>query len=270
MEQIEFQNVTKTYNEGRPQEEVEALAETNLIAPAGTFTCLLGPSGCGKSTLLSLAAGFALPTTGQVLVGGHQVREPGPERGMVFQEYALFPWLSVLDNVRFGLSCRRISGSEDKARKLINSFGLSGFETKYPHELSGGMRQRVATARTLANDPEVLLMDEPFAAVDALTREILQDELLRTWEEAKTTVLFVTHSIMEAAYLADEVLVFSPRPGQVQYRYSIKTPRPRQRTDSGFLSEYADLESIFKNELIRGANLGIGSSEATVSSREKD
>ena len=172
--------------------------------------------------------------------------KPGPERGVVFQGYALFPWLTVIENIRFGLTCRRAPGSLATARTLIDLFGLQGAEDKYPHELSGGMSQRVAIARTLANDPRVLLMDEPFAAVDALTREFLQDELLRVWMQDRKTVLFVTHSIMEAAYLGDEVLVLAARPGRVTNRLPLRTPRPRHRSDPAFLREYGCLETVFR------------------------
>jgi NitT/TauT family transport system ATP-binding protein len=195
-----------------------------------------------------MLGGFTAPSTGRVMLDGQEVLKPGPERGVVFQGYALFPWLTVVDNIRFGLTCRGAHGSKDVAKRLVKLFGLEGFEGKYPHELSGGMSQRVAIARTLANDPKVLLMDEPFAAVDALTREFLQDELLRIWEQDRKTILFVTHSIMEAAYLGDEVLVLAARPGRILHRVPIRSPRPRHRSDPEFLKEYAALERLFRGE----------------------
>ncbi|TCT03599.1 ABC transporter ATP-binding protein [Aquabacter spiritensis] len=245
MAQIVFDNVTKVY-EDPDRGHVQALSRVNLEIEEGSFICILGPSGCGKSTLLSMLGGFAQPSTGRVLLDGMPTSVPGPDRGVVFQAYALFPWLNVLENIRFGLTCRNVADSAGIANRLIKLFGLEGFEAKYPHELSGGMSQRVAIARTLANDPKVLLMDEPFAAVDALTREFLQDELLRVWEQDRKTILFVTHSIMEAAYLADEVLVFAARPGRILHRVRIAAPRPRHRSDAAFLKEYANLEVLFR------------------------
>ncbi len=247
MHQITFNNVSKIY-EDPVRGPVEALSRVDLGISSGSFVCILGPSGCGKSTLLSMLGGFTRPSTGCVMLDGREVNRPGPERGVVFQGYALFPWLNVVENIRFGLTCRRSPGSMVKALELIKLFGLEGFEAKYPHELSGGMSQRVAIARTLANDPKVLLMDEPFAAVDALTREFLQDELLRIWEHDRKTILFVTHSLMEAAYLADEVLVFAARPGRIRHRIPIETPRPRHRSDPAFLKEYAQLDVLFRGE----------------------
>lgn len=245
MDQIVFQRVSKTYQvptRGR----VQALSEINLSIADGSFVCILGPSGCGKSTLLSMLGGFTRPSTGHVLFEGRSVSQPGPERGVVFQGYALFPWLTVIENIRFGLKCRRVPDSLRTAQELVELFGLQTFEGKYPHELSGGMSQRVAIARTFANNPKVLLMDEPFAAVDALTREFLQDELLRIWMQSRKTILFVTHSIMEAAYLANEVLVFAARPGRIVHRVPIRSPRPRHRSDAAFLQEYGQLETLFR------------------------
>ncbi len=252
MAQIEFEDVSKAYRDpagGR----IQALSNLSLSVPEGSFICILGPSGCGKSTLLSMLGGFTRPSSGRVLLDGREVGSPGPERGVVFQGYALFPWLTVFANIQFGLKCRGVAGSQEKVRRIIATMGLEGSEHKYPHELSGGMAQRVAIARTLVNDPRVLLMDEPFAAVDALTREFLQDELLRIWEQNRTTVLFVTHSIMEAAYLADNVLVFAARPGRLVESILMNSPRPRLRSDVAFLREYARLEEAFRRA--QGSNV---------------
>jgi NitT/TauT family transport system ATP-binding protein len=247
MQHISFRGVSKVY-EISAQSPIEALSNVSFSVDSGSFVCILGPSGCGKSTLLRMLAGFTRPSTGAVLFEGQEVRDPGPDRGMVFQGYALFPWLNVIENVRFGLTCRGIPNSLDEARRLLKLLGLEHFEKKYPHELSGGMSQRVAIGRTLANNPKVLLMDEPFAAVDSLTREYLQDELLRIWMEERKTILFVTHSIMEAAYLADEVLMMSDRPGRIRHRVPIHSPRPRHRSEPNFLQEYAKLETLFRAE----------------------
>jgi NitT/TauT family transport system ATP-binding protein len=245
MDQIVFENISKVY-EDPSRGHVEALSRIDLNIKSGSFISILGPSGCGKSTLLSMLGGFIRPSTGRVLLDGKEIFLPGPERGVVFQGYALFPWLTVTENIRFGLTCRHVPGSMEITRRLISLFGLEGFESKYPHELSGGMSQRVAIARTFANDPKVLLMDEPFAAVDALTREFLQDELLRIWASERKTILFVTHSIMEAAYLGDEVLMLAARPGRIVHRVPMDLPRPRDRADPAFLEAYAELETLFR------------------------
>lgn len=213
---------------------VIALTGLDLRVQSGEFVCVLGPSGCGKSTLLNLVAGFALPTGGQVLFEGRAVERPGPERAMVFQDPALFPWLSVAGNIEFVLRMARTPRPARAAQvaELIALVGLEGFEHSHPHELSGGMRQRVALARALALQPRVLLMDEPFGALDALTRERLQDELLRVWRETGTTIIFVTHSVEEAAYLGDRVVVMSARPGTIHGSLPVTVPRPRSRVEA--------------------------------------
>ena len=209
--------------------EVVALKDIHLDFPRGQFTCLLGPSGCGKSTLLNAVAGFAPPTSGSITAEGKPVSGPGPERGMVFQEYALFPWMTVAQNIGFGLEIR----DEPKARveetveRLLKMLSLFDFRQRYPKDLSGGMRQRVAIARVLALDSPVMLMDEPFGALDALTRRNLQDELLRIWAELGKTILFVTHSIEEAIYLADRIVVMTYRPGTVKRDLLVGLPRGR-------------------------------------------
>jgi NitT/TauT family transport system ATP-binding protein len=206
-----------------------ALQDISLEIPHGQFVCLLGPSGCGKSTLLNAIAGFAPPTSGRVLADGVPVAGPGPERGMVFQEYALFPWMTVEQNVGFGLEIKGMARAQIAARvgELLKLLSLEDFAKRYPKDLSGGMRQRVAIARVLALDSPILLMDEPFGALDALTRRNLQDELLRLWAELKKTVIFVTHSIEEAIYLADRIVVMTYRPGTIKRDILVDLPRLR-------------------------------------------
>ena len=195
-----------------------ALEDVTLDIGAGEFLVLVGPSGCGKSTLLDLLGGLSRPSSGRILLDGSPVTGPGLDRGLVFQQYALLPWRTARGNVEFGLEAKRVARRERarRAREYLELVGLAGFEEHYPHELSGGMRQRVAIARSLAFDPEVLLMDEPFAALDAQTREALQDELLRIWTHTGKTVLFVTHSIDEAVYLGQRVAVMTSRPGRIK------------------------------------------------------
>ncbi|MEV7413905.1 ABC transporter ATP-binding protein [Streptomyces sp. NPDC089919] len=195
-----------------------ALDGVDLSIAAGEFTVVVGPSGCGKSTLLDLLGGLTRPTSGQVLLDGRPVTGPGPDRGIVFQQYALLPWRTALGNVEFGLEATGVPRREraERARAHLDLVGLAGFEDRHPHELSGGMRQRVAIARSLAYDPDVLLMDEPFAALDAQTRESLQDELLRIWQRTGKTVVFITHGIEEAVYLGQRVAVLTSRPGRVK------------------------------------------------------
>jgi NitT/TauT family transport system ATP-binding protein len=198
--------------------------------------CLLGPSGCGKSTLLNALAGFVMPSDGQITVGGQPVGAPGPDRGMVFQEYALFPWMTVAQNVAFGLELRGLPKAEVQAKvaELLGMLGLADFAKRFPKDLSGGMRQRVAIARVLALDSPIMLMDEPFGALDALTRRTLQDELLRLWQRWRKTVIFVTHSIEEALYLADRIVVMTYRPGTIKRDMALTLPRPRDPSDPAF------------------------------------
>lgn len=210
---VEVRGITKFYGH-----DIHALDAINLDFPTGQMTTLLGPSGCGKTTLLKIIAGLLEPTSGDILVKGRKVTGPGPERAFVFQDFALLPWATVLRNVAFGLELRGDprEGREEKARHYINEVGLSGFEEKYPHELSGGMRQRVGLARALAVDAGVLLMDEPFSAVDEQTRRKFQEDLLHLLSVEKKTVIFVTHSIEEAVYVSDRIVLLSPRPGRIQ------------------------------------------------------
>lgn len=239
---ILVRDLRKEFSSLREQETVVALDGFSLDVEEGEFVCLVGPSGCGKSTFLRLVAGLDAPSTGKLLYKGQPIVGPGAERGMAFQAYALFPWMTVRQNVEFGPWARGLPAAERQAaaRRLIEMVGLDGFENKYPHELSGGMQQRAALARLFANDPAVLLMDEPLAAVDAQTRELLQEELLNLWEATKKTVLFVTHSIEEAVFLADRVVIMTKRPGQVKAIVSCPLARPRS-FETRAASEYGQL-----------------------------
>ncbi|MDP4177295.1 MAG: ABC transporter ATP-binding protein, partial [Bacillota bacterium] len=213
--------------------EFTAIKDINLEVKAGEFITLVGPSGCGKSTFLDILSGLSKPTSGELYIDGKLVTGPALDRGIVLQGYALFPWRNVRKNIEYGLELKKVPKKEryEISQKFIELVGLNGFEDRYIHELSGGMRQRVAIARALAYDPEVLLMDEPFAAVDAQTREVLQEELLRIWEETKKTIVFITHSIEEAVFLADKVAVLSANPGSVKEVLKVDLPRPRKLGD---------------------------------------
>jgi NitT/TauT family transport system ATP-binding protein len=217
-------------------QRIEALRDANLQVGKGEFICLIGASGCGKSTLLRIVAGFEPTTAGQALMWGMPVQGPAPDRGMVFQDYGLFPWLTVRGNIGFGPKSRGRPSAEvrDTVERFIDLVGLQRFADAYPHQLSGGMKQRVAIARVLANDAEIVLMDEPFGALDAMTRERLQDELLDIWQRTGLTVLFVTHSIEEAIFLADRVVVMSPGPGRIESEMKIALPRPRDIMSADF------------------------------------
>jgi NitT/TauT family transport system ATP-binding protein len=224
MPKLKIEHVSKEFSvrdtEGprRGRKNFAAVRDIDLEVAEGEFLVLVGPSGCGKSTLLDLLAGLGEPTAGQILVDGRRVSGPGLDRGIVFQQYALLPWRSALGNIEFGLEASGLRRRERaaRAREYLELVGLSGFENSYPHELSGGMKQRVAIARSLAYDPEVLLMDEPFAALDALTRDSLQAQLIRIWEQTGKTIVFITHSIDEAVYLGERVAVMSARPGRIK------------------------------------------------------
>jgi NitT/TauT family transport system ATP-binding protein len=215
---------------------IVALAGIALAVEAGEFVCLLGPSGCGKSTLLRIVAGLIPPTTGTVRLEGRPVTGPGPDRAVVFQDYALFPWMTVRDNVEFGLAARGVEPERRRrvALELLRAVGLAEFAGKYPHHLSGGMKQRVSIARALAVDPALLLMDEPFGALDAQTRYVMQQELLRIWRAYRKTVLFVTHSIDEALYLGDRVVIMTARPGRVKAELRVAQERPRDIAGAEF------------------------------------
>jgi NitT/TauT family transport system ATP-binding protein len=226
---LEARDIRLAYLQPRTGTPLVALDGVNLAISEGEFVAIVGPSGCGKTTFLSVVDGLIAATSGRILVDGEVVTRPGPDRAVVFQDASLLPWRTVLNNVCYGLECLGISSREAQARaaRLIALVGLSGFEHHYPHELSGGMQQRVNLARALVVDPKILLMDEPFAALDAQTRELMQQELTRIWAEARKTVLFITHQIDEAIYLADRVVVFSGRPGKVKDSIPVDIERPR-------------------------------------------
>jgi NitT/TauT family transport system ATP-binding protein len=231
---INLQGITKTYQ--RRADSVHALENVSLTAEFGEFVCLLGVSGCGKSTLLQILAGLEPPSGGTVTVSGEPLAGPHRDASVVFQEHGLFPWMNVRKNVAFNLKARGVPARERLAvaARQIETVGLRGFEGKYPHELSGGMRQRVGIARALTTDPKLLLMDEPFGALDAQTRNIMQDELLRVWALHQSTVVFVTHSIDEAVYLADRIVIMTPRPGRIRRVLQVDLPRPRDPTTPQF------------------------------------
>ena len=251
---IKIQGVNKIFKTA--DKEVVALRDINLEIPEGQFVCLLGPSGCGKSTLLNAIAGFSLPTSGSINANDMIVKAPGPDRGMVFQEYALFPWMTVEQNIAFGLEIKGMGKAEIQQRvaSLLGMLGLSDFRARFPKDLSGGMRQRVAIARVLALDSPIMLMDEPFGALDALTRRNLQDELLRIWSELKKTIIFVTHSIEEAIYLADRIVVMTYRPGTVKKDLLIDLPRLRDPSDPAFNTLKRELGQLVMEEQQRHHN----------------
>jgi len=226
---IQIQGLTIAYEKPREGGTFVAVADLELDVPRGTFVTIVGPSGCGKSSVLLAVAGLTAPSAGRVLVDGRVVTGPGRDRAMVFQEFALMPWRTVVENVRFGLELQRWRGEDltSRARRYVELVGLHGFEHYRPHQLSGGMRQRVGIARALAVDPEILLLDEPFGALDAQTREAMGDELLRIWERNRKTALFVTHSIDEAIFLGDTVVVMSKGPGRIVDTIAVDLPRPR-------------------------------------------
>jgi NitT/TauT family transport system ATP-binding protein len=227
---------------------IVALDRIDLDVSKGEFVCLLGPSGCGKSTLLNAIAGFTRPTSGEILAFGKRVVEPQPERAMVFQEYALFPWMTVRENVAFGLRIRGDREARAKADALLDKLALRGFGDRFPKDLSGGMRQRVALARCLALDAPMLLMDEPFGALDALTRRSMQDELLRIWTELQQTIVFVTHGIEESLLLADRVVVMTYRPGTVKKIVTVALPRPRDEATPEFSTALRGITQLVREE----------------------
>ena len=227
MKNLRLRHLSKTYFDPYAGAHVTALNDVSLEVAQGEFVSIVGPSGCGKTTLLNLVAGFIAPTAGEILLDGRAVRGPGPDRGVVFQSFALFPWKTVLDNVAFGLRMRGLPPAECEriAREYLAMVGLADTAARYPNELSGGMQQRVGVVRALANNPDVLLMDEPFASVDAQTRMNLQEELTRIWLERRPTIVFITHDVQEAVFLANRVVVLSK--GRVLRELAIPLPRPR-------------------------------------------
>lgn len=247
---IEVRSCCKTYpsREGRPP--VKALDDISVKVKDEEFVCLLGPSGCGKTTLLKIIGGLIPWDTGEILIDHKPIKGPGPDRGFVFQNFALLPWADVLRNVAFGLELRGVPEAEREqiARQLINDVGLAGFEHHHPRHLSGGMQQRVGLARALAVNPETLLMDEPFGAVDAQTRRILQEDLLQLFEEHRKTVLFVTHSMDEAVRLGDRIVLLSPRPGRVHESIDVPLSRPRP-AGIGKNPEFVELKEYLWSKL---------------------
>ena len=251
---IQARNVKLTF---RPPNRaaVSALDAFDIDVEEGEFLSIVGPSGCGKSTFLNVLLGLIKPDSGEVMIRGRKINGPGSERAMVFQEFGLLPWRTVQHNIELGLELKRTAAAKRRriAERLVSLVGLGGFENHYPHELSGGMKQRVGLARALATDPDVLLMDEPFAALDAQTRDLMQVELLRIWREARKTVLFVTHQIEEAIYLSDRVLVMSKRPGRAKKIFDIKLPRPREyemRVTPQFNDLKLEIWNTLKDEIV--------------------
>ncbi|MGD0817794.1 MAG: ABC transporter ATP-binding protein [Methanomassiliicoccales archaeon] len=242
---LSIKNLHKTF----PKEDGEmvAIEDFNLDVNEGEFVCILGPSGCGKTTLLRMIAGLESPTSGELLLNGNPISKPGSDRGMVFQEFALFPWRTVRKNIEFGLEVKKVPSAERTkiSQRFIDLVGLNGFEDYHPYQLSGGMKQRVGIARALANEPTILLMDEPFGALDAQTRNLMQKELLRIWKETQKTVVFITHSVDEAVYLADRIIVLTTRPSHIKEIFEIKTERPRDRASV----EFANLRKRILAEL---------------------
>jgi ABC-type nitrate/sulfonate/bicarbonate transport system ATPase subunit len=258
---ITFQHVSKRFLSPRTGAQVLAVADVSLDIRDKDFVCLVGPSGCGKSTLLNLVAGFEEVTKGRVLLDGQPIHGPGADRGVVFQENALFPWLTVLGNVCYGP--RRLGLSKKKylpaAQAILEQVGLRRFLNSYPNELSGGMRQRVAIARALVNNPPVLLLDEPFGALDAQTRVLMQEQLLAVWEREHRTVIFVTHDVDEAVFMADRVVVMSHRPGRILLDLQVPLPRPRGYdvlTTPDFMAMKRDVLELVRQEALAAAEAG--------------
>ncbi|MDR0954106.1 MAG: ABC transporter ATP-binding protein [Rikenellaceae bacterium] len=243
---IDIQHLSVEY--GRGAERFTALADVSLTVREGEFVCLLGPSGCGKTTLLNAIAGFERPTSGSLLIDGSPVDGPNPRHTVVFQDYGLLPWRTVERNVGLGLENRNLSpsGRQQTVDRCLDLVGLTAFRNYYPEQLSGGMRQRIALARALAVDPDMLLMDEPFGALDVITRARMQDELIRIWQTCAKTIVFVTHDIDEAVYLADRVVIMAPDPGRIKAVKTIDLGRGRDRTSVRFMAERDQILEIFE------------------------
>jgi NitT/TauT family transport system ATP-binding protein len=256
MNAVSIRDVSMRFPGKRAGEQIDVLDKVSAEVADGEFVCLVGPSGCGKSTLLNIVAGFINATSGDVIVEGEPVHGPDPRRIFVFQENGVFPWLNVRENIGFGLQRRRRVERDRIIARYIDMVGLAGFENAYPHELSGGMRQRVEIARALAANPDIIYMDEPFGALDFLTRLKMRADLVRIWQSEKKTILFVTHDIEEAVQLADRVLVMSPRPGAIKEVVDINLPRPRHLDSSGYLEKR---DRIFR---VMGMSLRVGETVA--------
>ena len=249
MSQLSIQGVSRTFTSEKGK-STQALLPVDFDVKENDFVTILGPSGCGKSTMLRIAAGLDYPTSGRVLLDGRPVEGPGADRGMVFQSYTLFPWLTIEQNIRFGLREKGMpeSAQKERAAYFIAKVGLRGFEQHFPKQLSGGMQQRTAIARALANDPKILLMDEPFGALDNQTRVLMQELLLGIWEAERKTVLFVTHDIDEAIFMANRVAVFSARPGRIKTELAVNLPHPRHYTIKTS-PEFMDLKARLTEEI---------------------
>jgi len=268
---IQIQEISHEYFDASRKATLYALRDINITIDEGEFTCIIGPSGCGKTTLLNIVAGFIRPTKGKVLLDGKEIIKPGPDRVMVFQEHALFPWLTVQGNVEFGLEMQGKPKEERKriAKVFINMVGLGGFEDRYPFELSGGMKQRLGLARSLAVDPEVLLLDEPFASLDAQARRIMQDEFLGILGQNRKTSILVTHSIDEAVYLADRLVLLSARPGRVLANEKIELPKPRSRSDINFVKTVEKYDSIIRMEVNRAEGRNVDNQSAYIGGSDR-
>ena len=254
MEKVKIEKLSKRFKGRRDQDDILVLSEINLLVDEGEFVSILGPSGCGKSTLLYIIAGFIQPSEGKLLKDGIPIISPGPDKGIIFQEYALFPWLTVSENIKFGLETQNVPSDEQEriVGKYIEMMHLNRFRDAYIYELSGGMKQRVAIARTLAYEPDIILMDEPLGALDAQTREILQAEILSIWEDFKKTILFVTHSIEEAIYLSTKIVVMSARPGKIIQIIDLRDFSPTEKKSKSSL-KFANLRQtiwdVIKDEV---------------------
>lgn len=246
---LEIQNVSKSFAKVENDEVTHALNEINLSAKSGEFVSLVGPSGCGKSTILRLVAGLIMPTTGKITVDGNEITEPSPERGMMFQKSTLFPWLTVEKNIAFSLKMQgKLKGNEEKVERMLKVIGLESFRNDYPGQLSGGMAQRVALMRSLINEPDILLLDEPLGALDAFTRMNMQDEILKIWQEKGQLALMVTHDVDEAVYMGTRVIVMDANPGRVVADIKIDESYPRDRSSKTFVE--------YRNEILNRLHFG--------------
>ncbi|MCI9075946.1 MAG: ABC transporter ATP-binding protein [Dorea sp.] len=246
---LEIQNVSKSFAKVENDEVTHALNEINLSAKSGEFVSLVGPSGCGKSTILRLVAGLIMPTTGKITVDGNEITEPSPERGMMFQKSTLFPWLTVEKNIAFSLKMQgKLKGNEEKVERMLKVIGLESFRNDYPGQLSGGMAQRVALVRSLINEPDILLLDEPLGALDAFTRMNMQDEILKIWQEKGQLALMVTHDVDEAVYMGTRVIVMDANPGRVVADIKVDEDYPRDRSSEAFVE--------YRNEILNRLHFG--------------